>query len=291
MVDFLKEHKALFIGGLAVALVLVTIGVGALSGALAGTGEPAAAEQEDPDKRFEDEGEQSVRDLTKAQTKLQKAYTGKEEAIARQLASTTWVGMNGAGTLEFDEDGFFTETVSAAEDGAQEGSIAIAGIDTTPVFVAQDGSRETTDFIALDGEGRHHIVHLQKIMPAGDEKFDAYYILKSDLFAAPDGYTTEYGWRELEFEGVGSELSDLLGKSGVKKLEEQMQEYVRANHATCFKATWDSIILRDYAANSASFSFTLASSTLDDSGANETYQVSVDYSIDAREFVITEVSE
>lgn len=293
MADFLKEHKALFIGGLALALVLVTAGVGLVSRAIFDGGGGEQAEQTDPDARFEDdeEGGQTPRDLTKAQAKLQKGYSAKEEAIADQLAATTWVGLDGSGTLEFDGDGFFTETSAELEDGESRGSIAIAGIDTTPIFVAQDGSRETTDFIALDGEGRYHIVHLQKIMPAGDESFDPYYILKSDLFGGADGYTTEFAWKELAFEGVGDELKDLVGKDGVKKMEGLLQEYAKANHATCFKATWDSMILRDYAAKSASFSFTLTSSTLDDQGAAETYTVSVDYSLDGKEFTITEVSE
>ena len=292
MADFLKEHKALFIGGLALVIVLLTAGVSFVSSALSDQDEKEQVEEVDPDKRFDDaEEDETVRDLTKAQVKLQKDYSNKEKAIAQQLASTTWVGIDGAGTLEFDEDGFYTETVAGADDDEQSGSVAIAGIDTAPIFVAQDGSRETTDFIALDADGRHHIVHLQKIMPVNDEKFDAYYILKSDMFAAEDGYTTEYAWKELEFEGVGQELEDAIGKKGVKKLESQLQEYVKANHATCYKATWNSTILRDYATESASFSFMLTSSTLDDQGANETYQVNIDYSIDAKEFTITEISE
>ena len=293
MGDFIKEHKALFFGGIIVGLVVVSLGVTVISGAIFNRGGSETA-QEEQGERFdkEESEEKEARDLTKAQLAYQKDYSDAEDKVIAQLAAATWVSNDSAGTLEIDEDGFYTETLPA--DGSEveknAGSLAIASIDGSPMYEDQNGTKDDTDFVIVDADGDYHIAHLQKVLPA-DESKDPYYMLKSDAFIGENGYTTEYEWKGLEVKGIGEEVEDAIGRNGAKELETKLKEYAQANHATCFEATWDQLIVYDYATDSVTTSFTYTSSTLDDQGANETYQVNVEYMRGTKEFTITEVTD
>lgn len=291
MGDFIKEHKGLFFGGLIAALMLTALGVSAVSGAIFNRSETTSTDAADTE-RFEGEDEtETARDLTKAQLDLQKSYTDKETDIAAQLAAATWIGTEEVGTLEFDEDGFYTETAVGEADEAEEveGSVAIAGIDGAPLELVQDDSVGYTDFILLDDSGGYHIAHLQRIVPRDGENFDTYYLLSCDLFDS--SYSTLHEYKELKTTGVGEEIEDALGKKAAKQIEPELVEYAKAHHPTCFEAVWDKSISFDYEANTVTIGFMMTSSTLDDQGQNDMYPVNVEYNMQSKEFTITDISE
>lgn len=284
--DLIERHKMAFV---VVASIIAFILMQALMSCSSGTAAKA------PEKETAaSEAESSRSEATKEAVKLsdeQKhligSYDEPTKVLQDQLVSGKWTGIDGKGSIEFKKDGTFKETVPGSDGEAKvsKGTYAISastalgngGDSFIIAFLTDDDKTIIATLQSTTGTAQQ--AQTQQAQPAAGPSASQAPVLTlaCDGFENQAGYTTEYAYRGLSFEGLDDKrVSDAVGGK-TADLEKAVTDYLAVNISSAYRCSWDQTASYDYSLGTSTLGMLVTDCITGTDGKEQTHYLTVTY--------------